>query len=131
MCTLHHPGSDHKGILYKIKGNTNPLKVDTPTALPHRAFDLPEVINFTSDRLAEFNASTTSSRECFGEWDVLKPKLKTLPNTLGRHMSGHEEHTSKRSKKPEAGRRLTSTRPAWTIPTEDYLDAVVYQKPRW
>ena len=67
VSTLHHPGSDHKGVFYKIKGSPGPVKVDTPKALPHRAFDLPEVINFTSDRLAEFNASTTSGRESFGE----------------------------------------------------------------
>ena len=35
LSTLHHPGSDHKGVLYKIKGNTNPLKVDMPKALLH------------------------------------------------------------------------------------------------
>ena len=28
VCTLHHPGSDHKGILYKIKGSPGPEKVD-------------------------------------------------------------------------------------------------------
>ena len=78
VSTLHHPGSDHKGILYKIKGSPGPEKVDKPKALPHRAFDLPEVINFASERLAEFNASTTSSRECFGEWDVLKTKVKNF-----------------------------------------------------
>ena len=38
--TLHHPGSDHKGVL--------------------------------------FNASPTSGRECFGEWDVVKSKVKNF-----------------------------------------------------
>ena len=78
VSTLHHPGSDHKGVLYKIRGCPGPAKVDTPKALPHRAFDLPEVIEFASERLAEFNASTTLDRECFGEWDVLKTKVKNF-----------------------------------------------------
>ena len=78
VSTLHHPGSDHKGVLYKIKGNPGPEKSDTPKALPHRAFDLPEVVNFTSERLAEFNASTSTGRECFGEWDVLKTKVRNF-----------------------------------------------------
>ena len=67
VCTLHHPVSDHKGILYRIKGILGPEKVDTPKALPHRAFDLPEVINVTSERLVEFNTSTTPGTDCFGE----------------------------------------------------------------
>ena len=46
--TLHHPGSDHKGVLYKIRGCSGPTKVDTPKALPHRAFDLLEVTERTS-----------------------------------------------------------------------------------
>ena len=76
--TLHHPGSDQKGVLYKIRGCSGPTKVDTPKALPHRAFDLPEVIEFASERLAEFNTSTTSGRDSFGEWDVLKTKVKNF-----------------------------------------------------
>ena len=63
--TLHHPGSDHKGVLYRIRGNPGAEKGSTVKALPHRAFDLPEVVKFASDRLAEFNASPTSGRECF------------------------------------------------------------------
>ena len=51
-------------------------KVSTVRALPHRAFDLPKVLKFASDRLAEFNASPTSGRECFGEWDVFKSKVE-------------------------------------------------------
>ena len=78
VSTLHHPGSDHKGILYKIKGSPGPEKVDSPKALPHRAFDLPEVIGFASVRLAEFNASPVSGIECFGAWDVLKSKVKNF-----------------------------------------------------
>ena len=52
--------------------------MSTVKALPHRAFDLPEVVKFASDRLAEFNASPTSGRECFGEWDVVKSKVKNF-----------------------------------------------------
>ena len=78
VSTLHHPGLDHKGFLYKIRGCPGPTKVDTPKALPHRAFDLPEVIEFASERLAEFNASTTSGRDSFGEWDDLKTKVKNF-----------------------------------------------------
>ena len=78
VCTLHHPGSDHKGVLYRIKGIPGPEKVDTPKALLHRAFDLQEVINFTSERLVEFNTSTTSGTDCFGEWDVFKTKVKNF-----------------------------------------------------
>ena len=52
--------------------------MDTPKALPHRAFDLPEVIEFASERLVEFNTSTTSGRDSFGEWDVLKTKVKNF-----------------------------------------------------
>ena len=67
VSTLHHPGSDYKGVLYKIRGCSGPTKVDTPKALPHRAFYIPEVIEFASERLAEFNASTTLGRDSFGE----------------------------------------------------------------
>ena len=67
MQTLHHPGSDHNGVLYKIRENPGTEKVSTSKALPHRAFDYLEVVKFASDRLAEFNASFTSGRECFGE----------------------------------------------------------------
>ena len=42
VSTLHHPGSDHKGVLYKIRECSGPTKVDAPKALPHRAFDLSE-----------------------------------------------------------------------------------------
>ena len=45
--TLHHPGLDHKGVLYRIRGIPGATKVDAIKALPHRAFDLPEVIKFT------------------------------------------------------------------------------------
>ena len=76
--TLHHPGSDHKGVLYRIRGNPGAVKASTRKALPHRAFDLPEVIDFASERLVEFNASTVSGRECFGAWDVLKAKVKNF-----------------------------------------------------
>ena len=49
---------DHKGILYRIRGNPGSEKVSTVKALPHRAFDLLEVVKFASDRLAEFNDKT-------------------------------------------------------------------------
>ena len=52
--------------------------MSTPKALPHRAFSLPEVVKFASDRLAEFNAIPTLGRECFGEWDVVKSKVKNF-----------------------------------------------------
>ena len=52
--------------------------MSTVKALSHRAFDLPEVVKFASNRLAEFNASPTSGRECFGEWDVIKSKIKNF-----------------------------------------------------
>ena len=78
VSTLHHPGSDHKMVLYRIKGTPTPDKVDKPKALPHRAFELPEVISFASERLVELNASTTTGRDFFGEWDVLKDKLKNF-----------------------------------------------------
>ena len=95
VSTLHHPGLDHKGVLYKIEGCSGPAKVDTPKALPHRAFDLPEVIEFASERLAEFNASTTSGRECLGEWDVLKTEVKNFAqHTWDTHV-GKKEQTSK------------------------------------
>ena len=85
--TLHHPGSDHKGVLYKIKGCAGPTKLVTPKALPHRAFELPEVIEFASERLAEFNASTTLGRDSLGEWDVLKTKVKNFAqHTWGNHV---------------------------------------------
>ena len=73
--TLHHPGSDHKGVLYRIRGNPGTEKVSTVKAFPHRAFDLLEEVKFASDRLAEFNTSPTSGKECFGEWDVIKSKV--------------------------------------------------------
>ena len=76
--TFHHPGSDHKGVLYRIRGNPGSAKVSTVKALPHRAFDLPEVVKFAFDRLAEFNASPTLGIECFGEWDVVKSKVKNF-----------------------------------------------------
>ena len=78
VSTIHHPGSDHNGVLYKIRGCPGPTKVDTPKALTHRAFDLPEVIEFASERLAEFNTSITSGRDIFGEWDVLKTRVKNF-----------------------------------------------------
>ena len=52
MQTLHHPGLDHKGVLYQIRGNPGTEKVSTVKALPHRVFDLPEVVKFASDRIA-------------------------------------------------------------------------------
>ena len=65
-------------MLYRIRGDPGSAKVSTIKALPHRAFDLPEVVKFASDRLAEFNTSPTSGRECFGEWDVVKSKVKNF-----------------------------------------------------
>ena len=47
--TFHHPGLDHKGVLYRIRGNPGAEKASTVKALPHRAFDLPEVVKFASD----------------------------------------------------------------------------------
>ena len=87
--TLHHPGSDHKGVIYRIRGNPKAKKVSTVKALPHKALELPEVVKFASDRLAEFNASPTSGRECFGEWDVVKSKVKRVlfPDTCLQHLS--------------------------------------------
>ena len=76
--TLHHLGLDHKCVLYRIRGNPGAAKEDATKALPHRAFDLLEVVKFTSNRLAEFNASPISGRECFGEWDIFKSKVRNF-----------------------------------------------------
>ena len=70
--------------------------MEKPKALPHRAFDLPEVIDFASERLVEFNASTVSGRECFGVWDVLKAKVKNFAQHTWEHMLRQEEQTSRR-----------------------------------
>ena len=78
VSTLHHPGSDHKGVLYRLKGIPSPDTAEKPKALPHRAFDLPEVVSFASEKLAAFNASTSTDSDCFGEWDVCKEKIKNF-----------------------------------------------------
>ena len=36
------------------------------------------MIEFASTKLAKFNASSSTGRECFGEWDVLKDKIKNF-----------------------------------------------------
>ena len=78
VSTHHHPGSDHRGVLYRIRGTLGTASADKPKALPHRAFDLPEVIDFASARLAKFNASNVPDAECFGAWDVCKTKIKNF-----------------------------------------------------
>ena len=93
VSTHHHPGSDHKGFLYRIRGTPGTASADKPKALPHRLFDLPEVIDFASTRLAGFNASNVPDAECFGAWDVCKTKIKNFAqHTWDAHVRAQGAH---------------------------------------
>ena len=92
--------------------------MSTIRALPHRAFDLLEVVKFAPDRLAEFNASPTSGRECFGELDVIKSKVKNFAqHTWEVHVKARRANLDK-LKTARNRAEETSTRPAWETPTE-------------
>ena len=93
VSTHHHPGSDHKGVLYRIRGSPGTTTTDKTKALPHRAFDLPEVIDFASVRLEKFNASNVHDAECFGAWDVCKTKIKNFAqHTWDAHVRARGAH---------------------------------------
>ena len=94
VTTETHLGSDHKGISWHLRGDA-PKKASKggqkgrkpPDKAPHRAYLMEETkvgtataldTYLASDRIAEFNASPTSGKECFGEWDVVKSKVKNF-----------------------------------------------------
>lgn len=78
VTTHHHPGSDHRGVLYSWANTPEILEEAPPPPLPHRAFDLKEVKNFVALTLKEFEEEHMDKDYAFPKWDKAKRLIKNF-----------------------------------------------------
>jgi exonuclease III len=76
VSTHHHPGSDHKGVLYswshRAPAGTGPLN----RPLPHRAFELKEVIEYNKAILVDYWQKHLEGPHAFPKWDKAKRLMR-------------------------------------------------------
>jgi hypothetical protein len=77
ISTHHHPGSDHKGVLY-LWSHRAPAGTRPPNRpLPHRAFELKEVIEYNKAILVDYQEKHLEGPHAFPKWDKAKWLMRT------------------------------------------------------
>jgi hypothetical protein len=77
VTTFHHPGSDHRGVLYSWSARA-PLREEPPLPpLPHRAFELKEVIAYNRVILQEYVENHLKGPNDFPKRDKAKRLMHT------------------------------------------------------
>jgi hypothetical protein len=75
--TFHHPGSDHRGVLYSWSAQA-PLREEPPLPpLLHRAFKLKEIIAYNRVILQEYAENHLKGPNDFPKWDKAKCLMHT------------------------------------------------------
>jgi Reverse transcriptase (RNA-dependent DNA polymerase) len=75
ISTHYHPGSDHKGVKFAFYGTSEGVKEEPNKALPHRAFDLPEIKKFAKEEIRALLERAPTGTTLFKQWDETKRKI--------------------------------------------------------
>jgi hypothetical protein len=77
VTTFHHPGSDHKGVLYMWSAQA-PFTEEPPLPLlPYRAFELKEVKAYNKAILQDYVENHLEGINAFSKWDKAKRLICT------------------------------------------------------